>query len=144
MRFHHIGLVVPNIQNSLKDLKHFIPFTETSIPTLIGSQKVNVCFLNMENGFIELIEPIGGDSPVSAYAGSGGGIHHICFEVPDIYAAVEEMKNKGAKVIVEPVSGFENRLIAFVFLNMKNTNCNLIELAEGKSRNTPQSLKADE
>ena len=39
------------------------------------------------------------------------------------------MKKNGATIIVEPVKGFEDRLIAFVFLNMKNTNCNLIELA---------------
>ena len=132
MRFHHIGVVVPNIKNSLNDIKQFITFKETSIPTLIGSQKVNVCFLNMDNGFLELIEPISDDSPVSTFASQGGGIHHICFEVKDIRSTVSEMKNKGARVIVEPVLGFENRLISFMFLTMKNTNCNLIELAEEK------------
>ena len=132
MRFHHIGLVVSNITNSLNELKQFIQFKETSIPTLIGSQKVNVCFLNMDNGFLELIEPISDDSPVSDFASQGGGIHHICFEVKDIRSTVSEMKNKGARVIVEPVLGFENRLISFMFLTMKNTNCNLIELAEEK------------
>ena len=132
MRFHHIGVVVPNIKNSLNDLKQFITFKETSIPTLIGSQKVNVCFLNMDNGFLELIEPISDDSPVSTFASHGGGIHHICFEVKDIHSTVSEMKNKGATVIVEPILGFENRLISFIFLKMNNTNCNLIELAEEK------------
>tara|TARA_B110000438_G_C15816350_1_gene652147 strand:- start:869 stop:1270 length:402 start_codon:yes stop_codon:yes gene_type:complete len=132
MRFHHIGVVVPNIKNSLNDIKQFITFKETSIPTLIGSQKVNVCFLNMDNGFLELIEPISDDSPVFDFASQGGGIHHICFEVKDIHSTVSEMKDKGARVIVEPVLGFENRLISFIFLTMKNTNCNLIELAEEK------------
>ena len=42
------------------------------------------------------------------------------------------MKKNGARVIVQPVKGFEGRLIAFVLLDMKNTNCNLIELAEMK------------
>ena len=132
MRFHHIGVVVPNIKNSLNDIKQFITFKETSIPTLIGSQKVNVCFLNMDNGFLELIEPINDDSPVSNFASKGGGIHHICFEVKDIHLTISEMKDKGARVIVKPVLGFKNRLISFIFLNMKNTNCNLIELAEEK------------
>ena len=132
MRFHHIGLVVPDIKNSLNDIRQFITFKETSIPTLIGSQKVNVCFLNMDNGFLELIEPINDDSPVSNFASKGGGIHHICFEVKDIHLTISEMKDKGARVIVKPVLGFENRLISFIFLNMKNTNCNLIELAEEK------------
>ena len=132
MRFHHIGLVVPNIKNSLNDIRQFITFKETSIPTLIGSQKVNVCFLNMDNGFLELIEPINDDSPVSNFASKGGGIHHICFEVKDIHLTISEMKDKGARVIVKPVLGFKNRLISFIFLKMKNTNCNLIELAEEK------------
>jgi methylmalonyl-CoA/ethylmalonyl-CoA epimerase len=132
MRFHHIGVVVPNITNSLNELKQFIQFKETSIPTLIGSQKVNVCFLNMGDGFLELIEPADPDSPVSTFASKQGGFHHICFEVENIRSAISEMKNNGAKIIVEPVIGFENRLIAFVFLKMKNTNFNLIELAEKK------------
>ena len=42
------------------------------------------------------------------------------------------MKKNGAHVIVDIVNGFEDRLIAFVMLDMKNTNCNLIELAEKK------------
>jgi len=42
------------------------------------------------------------------------------------------MADDGARVIVEPTKGFEDRLIAFVLLNLKNTNCNLIELAEKK------------
>ena len=42
------------------------------------------------------------------------------------------MKDNGGRVIVEPVEGFEGRLISFILLNMKNTNCNLIELAEKK------------
>ena len=45
---------------------------------------------------------------------------------------LEDFKKKGARVVVEPVIGFEGRLISFLFLNMKKTNCNLIELAEKK------------
>ena len=86
----------------------------------------------MDNGFLELIEPINDDSPVSNFASKGGGIHHICFEVKDIHLTISEMKDKGARVIVKPVLGFKNRLISFIFLKMKNTNCNLIELAEEK------------
>ena len=60
----------------------------------------------------------------------GGGFHHLCFEVDDIIETLKQLKENGARIIVEPTKGFENRLIAFVLLNMKNTNCNLIELAE--------------
>ena len=64
------------------------------------------------------------------FSDNGGGFHHLCFEVDDIFEELEKMRKNGARVIVEPTKGFEDRLIAFVLLNMKNTNCNLIEFAE--------------
>ena len=99
---------------------------------LIESQKVNVCFLKTSDVYLELIEPIDDDSPVKKISESGGGFHHLCFEVDDIFAEIKKFQNNGARVIVEPVEGFEGRLISFILLNMKNTNCNLIELVEKK------------
>ena len=132
MKLHHIGIVVKNIQKSLGELTNYLQFEETTIPTLIESQKVNVCFLKTSNIFLELIEPVHNDSPVKKFSESGGGFHHLCFEVDDVIGTLKQLKENGARIIVEPTKGFENRLIAFVLLNMKNTNCNLIELAEKK------------
>ena len=132
MELHHIGIVVKNIQKSLGELSEFLDFKETTIPMEIKSQKVNVCFLKTSDVYIELIEPIENDSPVKKFSESGGGFHHLCFEVENIFEDIERMKKSGARVIVEPTKGFEDRLIAFVLLNMKNTNCNLIEFAEEK------------
>ena len=133
MKLHHIGIVVQNIQDSLGELTNYLKFEETTIPTLIESQKVNVCFLKTSDIFIELIEPTDKNSPVKNFSESGGGFHHLCFEVNNIVETLTHLKESGARVIVEPTKGFENRLIAFVLLNMKNTNCNLIELAEKKN-----------
>tara|TARA_B110000438_G_C15800844_1_gene645086 strand:+ start:170 stop:571 length:402 start_codon:yes stop_codon:yes gene_type:complete len=130
MKLHHLGIVVENIQDSLGELTQFINFEETDLPTLVDSQKVNVCFLKTSNVFIELIEPINQDSPVKKFADNGGGFHHLCFEVDDIVKELDGMRKKGARIIVEPTKGFEDRLIAFVMLNFKKTNCKLIELAE--------------
>jgi len=132
MRLHHIGIVVQNIQESLGELTNYLQFEETTIPTLIESQKVNVCFLKTSNIFLELIEPIHDDSPVKNFSESGGGFHHLCFEVDNIIETLKQLEKNGGRIIVKPTKGFENRLIAFVLLNMKNTNCNLIELAERK------------
>jgi len=132
MKLHHIGIVVKNIQESLGELGKFLDFKETSIPIEVKSQKVNVCFLKTSDVYIELIEPIENDSPVKTFSESGGGFHHLCFEVEDIFKEIKRMVDDGARVIVEPTKGFEDRLIAFVLLNLKNTNCNLIELAEKK------------
>ena len=132
MKLHHIGIVVKNIQESLGEITQFLEFQETSLPMKVSSQKVNVCFLKTSNVYLELIEPIDQDSPVKKFSESGGGFHHLCFEVEDIFKEIEKMKRKGARVIVEPTKGFDDRLIAFIFLNMKNTDCNLIEFAEKK------------
>ncbi len=132
MKFHHIGIVVPNIQESLGEIGKYLQFDGIISPTLIGSQKVNVCFLRAGQGNVELIEPAEEDSPVSNFAKEGGGFHHVCFEVKDIHKEVEDVVKKGGRLIVKPGEGFEGRLIAFVWMNMKNTKWNLVEFAEEK------------
>jgi len=132
MKFHHIGIVVTNIEQSLGEIKKYLEFDRISIPTKVGSQKVNVCFLKAGETYIELIDPAENDSPITEFAKKGGGFHHICFEVKNIHEELEKFKEKGARIIVQPVIGFENRLTAFVALNLKNTKCNLIELAQEK------------
>ena len=133
MKIHHIGIVVDNIQNSLGEFSKFVKFDETSIPTLVGSQKVNVCFIKIGELRIEFIEPIGNESPVKRALEKGGGFNHICFEVDNLSETINEIVEKGGRLIVSPVKGFEERQTAFVFLNMKKTNLNLVELAEKKN-----------
>ena len=132
LKLHHIGIVVKNIRESLGELTQFLSFESTTVPSLIGSQKVSVCFLKTNNIYIELIEPAEENSPVSDFAKGGGGFHHLCFEVDDIHKEIEKMVKNGARLVVDPVKGFDDRIIAFLLLHMKNTNCNLIELAEIK------------
>lgn len=132
MKLHHVGIVVKNIQKSLGELTQYLDFESTTVPSLVGSQKVNICFLKTNNVFLELIEPAEENTPISNFIKKGGGFHHLCFEVDDIHLELEKMKKNGARIIVDVVNGFEERLTAFVMLDMKNTNCNLIELAEKK------------
>ena len=132
MKLHHIGIVVESIQKSLGELTKYLDFESTTMPSLVGSQKVNICFLKTNNVFLELIEPAEENSPISNFIKKGGGFHHLCFEVDDIHLELEKMKKNGVRIIVDVVKGFEERLTAFVMLDMKNTNCNLIELAEKK------------
>ena len=132
MKLHHIGIVVKNVQESLSELTNFLEFKEISVPMGVKSQQVNVCCLKTSDVYVELIEPMENDSPVKKFSESGGGFHHLCFEVEDIFKELQKMRDGGARIIVEPTKGFEDRVIAFVLLNMKHTNCNLIELVEQK------------
>ncbi|MBT3407098.1 methylmalonyl-CoA epimerase, partial [Candidatus Woesearchaeota archaeon] len=81
---------------------------------------------------IEFIEPVGNESPVRKALEKGGGFNHICFEVDNLSETINEIVEKGGRLIVSPVEGFEGRQIAFVLLNMKKTNLNLVELVEIK------------
>ena len=133
LKLHHIGIVVQNINESLKEISNFLSFESTSLPTLVGSQKVNICFLKTNSVYIELIEPADPDSPIISFVKEGGGFHHLCFEVDDIHQEIDKMVKNGARLVVAPVKGFEDRLIAFLMLNMKKTKCNLIELVGPKN-----------
>jgi methylmalonyl-CoA/ethylmalonyl-CoA epimerase len=133
LKLHHIGIVVQNINESLGEISNFLNFESTSVPTIVGSQKVNICFLKTNNVYIELIEPADPDSPITDFVKEGGGFHHLCFEVDDIQQEIDKMIKNGAHLVVAPVKGFEDRLIAFLMLNMKKTKCNLIELVEAKN-----------
>ena len=64
-------------------------------------QGVWVCFVNLPNSQIELIEPYGESSPIHGFLAKNpkGGQHHVCFEVPDIIAARDDMRAKGATVL---------------------------------------------
>ena len=132
LKLHHIGFVVQKINESLGEIANFLSFESTSLPTIIGSQKVNVCFLKTNNVYIELIEPAEENSPITNFAKEGGGFHHLCFEVDDIQQEIDRMVKNGAHLVVAPVKGFEDRLLAFLMLNLKKTKCKLIELMETK------------
>ena len=132
MKLHHIGIVVNSIQESLGELKNYLNFETTSTIMPVGSQKVNICLLKIGEPFLELIEPSSPDSAISEFAKSGGGIHHLCYEVKDIQGELESLSRKGATILVNPVKGFDERRIAFVDLNTKNTKCGLVELLETK------------
>lgn len=132
MKLHHVGIVVNNIQESLGELKRYLNFETVSSIMPVGSQKVNICLMKIGEPFLELIEPASPDSAISEFARSGGGIHHICYEVKNIESELESLAKKGATILVNPVKGFDERRIAFVDLNTKNTNCGLVELLEIK------------
>lgn len=130
MKLHHIGIVVNSINQSVGELGKYLNFETTSAIMPVGSQRVNICLLKVGEPFIELIEPASPDSAISEFAKSGGGIHHLCFEVENIESELESLEQKGATILVTPVRGFDERRIAFVDLNTRNTKCGLVELLE--------------
>ena len=96
-RLNHIGIATPSIDESVAMYRDFMGATSVTEKWAMPEQGVWVCFVNLPNSQIELIEPYGDKSPIHAFLEKNpkGGQHHVCFEVPDIYIARDEMKAKG-------------------------------------------------
>ncbi len=129
-RLNHIGIATPSIEDSVAMYKDLMGATSATEKRAMPEQGVWVSFVDLPNSQIELIEPYGENSPIHAFLEKNpkGGQHHVCFEVPDIYIARDEMKAKGATVLGEPRIGAHGTLI--IFIHPKNMGGVLVELME--------------
>ncbi|HEY7810353.1 MAG TPA: methylmalonyl-CoA epimerase [Allosphingosinicella sp.] len=129
-RLNHVGVATPSIEGSIAMYRDLLGATKIGEPFNLAPQGVRVCFIDTPNGQIELIEPLGDNSPLHGFLAKNpaGGQHHLCFEVPDIHAAKAEMEAKGAKVLGEPRIGAHGTPV--IFLHPKGTGGVLIELME--------------
>jgi methylmalonyl-CoA epimerase len=133
-RIDHVAIIVRDIEQALhfyRDTLGIAPREIKDVPT----EQVRIAFLPMggPNGSeIELIQPTVTDSNLSSLTKflekRGEGLHHICLEVDDIDAALQDMQTKGASVLdKQPRIAAEGRAI---FLHPKGTNGVLLELLE--------------
>ena len=115
-RLNHVGVATPSIENSVALYRDVLGATHIGDPFDLPAQGVRVCFDDAPNSQIELIEPLGADSPIVKFLEKNplGGQHHVCFEVPDIHAAKAELEAKGARVLGEPRIGAHGTLVFFV------------------------------
>ncbi|HIG21427.1 MAG TPA: methylmalonyl-CoA epimerase [Henriciella marina] len=127
---NHVGVAVPSLPDAIETYKTLYGATDITEPFDMPAQGVKVCFVNLPNSQIELIEPLNEESPIHNFIQKNpkGGQHHVCFEVADIHQAVEVMKSRGATVLGEPRIGAHGTPI--VFVHPKNSNGVLVELME--------------
>jgi methylmalonyl-CoA/ethylmalonyl-CoA epimerase len=133
MRFHHVGILVANIEEHFKN--HFA--AELGMESLDGpvfdpSQKAFTAMIRTGPGAgIELISPNGPDSPIASAFKNGGGMHHICYEVDDIEATLEEMRSAGMVPVSPPTPAtlFDGLRVAFMYSKLGG----LVELVESKT-----------
>ena len=127
---NHVGVAVPSIDKAAKTYRDLYGIVDITEPAEMPSQGVRFCFVNLPNSQIELIEPLGDNSPINNFLEKNpkGGQHHICFEVDDINIAKKEMEDKGATVLNEPRIGAHGTPV--IFIHPKNTDGVLIELME--------------
>jgi len=127
---NHVGIAVPSIETAAKIYKNLYGVVNITEPGELPAQGVRFCFVNLPNSQIELIEPLGENSPIDNFLVKNpkGGQHHVCFEVDDVHLAKKEMEEKGAKVLNEPRIGAHGTLV--IFVHPKDSSGVLIELME--------------
>ena len=130
-RLNHVAIAVPSLAGATAQYRDTLG-AEVSAPLPQPEHGVTVVFVMLPNTKIELLEPLGENSPIAAFLARNpaGGIHHICYEVADIRAARDKLKAAGARVLGdgEPKIGAHGKPV--LFLHPKDFSGTLVELEQ--------------
>ena len=123
----HLGMAVNNLEEA-REFYRSVLGLESSEPIIGGDGAIKVSMVEVGGVLIELLQPIGSEGVMAKYLEKRGeGFHHICYDVEDINAAVEALKESGMDVLGEPKPGAEGMS---VFLHPRGTFGVLVELVE--------------
>ncbi|MBK0381617.1 methylmalonyl-CoA epimerase [Pedobacter sp. SD-b] len=128
-KIEHIGIAVKNLADSSLVYQKILG-VKSYKKEIVESENVTTEFFKIGEAKIELLQATNKDSAIIKFIEQKGeGIHHIAFEVKDIYAEIKRLKSEGFKMINEtPKLGADNKLICFV--HPKSTNGVLIEICQ--------------
>ena len=128
-KLNHIAIATPNLNEATKTYANILG-VKISTPLDQFEHGVRVVFIELPNTKIELLEPIGENSPVEKFLKKNkkGGIHHICFEVEDIDHAIMRLEKDGATVLGDGKAKIGAHGKPVIFLHPKDFNGTLIEL----------------
>lgn len=133
-RLNHVAIVVPDLAAAAAMYKSTLGATVTE-PVPLPDHGVTTVFVELPNTKIELLHPLGEDSPVQNFLNNNpsGGMHHVCYEVEDIHAAIDHLVEEGARVLGDgqPKTGAHG--LPVVFLHPKDFCGTLVELEEVKA-----------
>ena len=130
-RLNHVAIAVPDLGAAASVYAETLG-AEVSAPQSLPEHGVSVVFVALPNTKIELLEPLGEDSPIARFLekNPAGGMHHLCYEVDDIGAARDRLLAAGARVLGdgEPKIGAHGKPV--LFLHPKDFSGTLIELEQ--------------
>lgn len=137
-RLNHIAIAVPDLAAAAAKYRDLLG-AEVKEPRVLAEHGVTVVFVKLENTKIELMTPLGDNSPIAGFLEKhpSGGVHHLCFEVPDLASAAKALTEAGARLLDggEPKAGAHG--LPVLFLHPKNFDGTLIELEEVKPELQP-------
>jgi len=130
-RLNHVAIAVPDLDAASEQYRSALG-ASVGAPQDEPDHGVTAVFIELPNTKIELLYPLGEDSPINGFLAKNpaGGIHHICYEVDDILAARDHLLETGARVLGtgEPKIGAHGKPV--LFLHPKDFNGCLIELEQ--------------
>ena len=130
-RLNHVAIAVPDLEAAAEQYRSTLG-AEVGAPQDEPDHGVTVVFITLPNTKIELLYPLGDDSPIQGFLDKNpsGGIHHVCYEVDDILAARDHLKQSGARVLGngEPKIGAHGKPV--LFLHPKDFQGTLVELEQ--------------
>ena len=130
-RLNHVALAVPDLAMAAEVYRTTLG-ARVPQPQAMPEHGVTVVFVDVENTRIELLQPLGENSPIAAFLGRNpqGGMHHLCYEVEDIRTARDRLAGQGARILGdgEPRIGAHGNPV--IFLHPKDFSGTLIELEE--------------
>ncbi len=130
-RLNHVAIAVPDLEAASAQYRNVLG-ANVKAPQDEPAHGVTVVFIELPNTKIELLYPLGENSPIQAFLDKNptGGIHHVCYEVDDIIAARDRLKAEGARVLGdgEPKNGAHNKPV--LFLHPKDFCGTLVELEQ--------------
>tara|TARA_Y100000589_G_scaffold263875_1_gene254436 strand:+ start:1810 stop:2214 length:405 start_codon:yes stop_codon:yes gene_type:complete len=128
---NHVAIVVPDLKEAALKYQQTLG-AEVSEQQELVDHGVKVVFVKLANTKIELLHPLGANSPISLFLerNPAGGIHHVCYEVDDINEAANILQDKGAKILGDgkPRIGAHGKPV--IFLHPKEFFGTLIELEQ--------------
>lgn len=130
-KLNHVAIAVPDLEKAVAQYRDALG-AKVSAPLDLPEHGVTTVFVELPNTKIELLLPLGADSPIAKFLENNpsGGMHHVCYEVDDILAVRDRLKASGARVLGdgEPKTGAHGKPV--LFLHPKDFSGTLVELEQ--------------
>jgi methylmalonyl-CoA/ethylmalonyl-CoA epimerase len=132
VQLHHVAYVTKSIEQKAQQFREILGIESRDQPVVDPTQGVRILFLDLGGTLLELLEPLGPDSPVFARAKKSPGLFHLCFEVDDLDGTLRGLLDSEKAALVKeplPAPAIDNRRVAFVV----TTGNDLIEFVERRA-----------
>ena len=137
-RLNHVAIAVPDLAAAAAKYRDLLG-ADVGEPQVLAEHGVTVVFVTLSNSKVELMTPLGPDSPIAGFLARNpsGGVHHICFEVNDVSDAAATLVKGGARVLGDGRPKIGAHGLPILFLHPKDFDGTLIELEEVKPEFEP-------